>query len=163
MDIKTIEKITEGLSQDDMKKLLAAATKRNPKAEISMLEALEQTGLSPAKELVAEKLLQSCWKSAKKIIAYENKYGYAEPQDEEVAFLQLNNIKKLVEKYNFSAKVRKKVLDEMAVQHNLDNSIFISELEEIMYSMCQNDEERSSYNWSLWLLREKSRELEQSQ
>lgn len=145
MDIKKIRELTKTLSQDEMQRLLATATRRNPKADMAVLELLEKMNPPQSEYVIAEEKLLQYWREAKKNIATENKYGYVEPSKEYDAFQKLSHIDDLVKKYDFPWKTRKKILEEMYEQYKIDNSCFTSDLMVSIENMCRTEEERAMF------------------
>lgn len=145
MDIKKIRELTSSLSQDEMQRLLAAATRRNPKADMAVLEFLEEMKLPHNEYVFAEEKLLQYWREARKHIATENKYGWVEPSKERDAMEKLMLIDGLVKQYDFPWKIRKKIMEEMYVQYKIDNSCFTSDLRSCIDNMCKTDEERAIF------------------
>lgn len=140
MDKKTILKLLEGMTQEELIEIIINLANYSEKGERWLLEYCRKNGDKKNQIFIIEKQLLSHWRNAEGIIGECNCYGGGPREDE--GYEELYAMDQIVEKHDISWDVRKEIIDGMMEQFKIGNSGFDDSLVDTSLAFCKEKEEK---------------------
>ncbi len=129
------------LDVQTLTEVIIGAISRNTPFKNAILEQLNNKTVSVEGEDnttsdISDSLLQGTWKEMKKIVSKSNKEGYEDATARNKFDKLYTKIEELLAKQTCSRIERMKVIDELIVQRGINNSGFISNLDDLLFLLC---------------------------
>lgn len=141
MDKKTVEKMLNTASRDDLTNIITKLTKYSSKADQVILDWCKKNNTNCKDQAICLEL-QNLWVDAQKIISKFNVYGGGPDLDEEKAADALWKMDEIVKKQDIPWNIRIAILDEMLTEFFAGNSGFDDLLIDVATSFCKTKDEK---------------------